>query len=93
MLIELLVFGKVLSKLLLIGPLYLYDFLFIVLSGFAIVGFYKKKKPVLLYSIFYLIGLSLIYVVYSLVTEAGPINYIIRQYSLFVYLGGLILFG
>lgn len=83
----LLLFGKEFSKFHLLGPLYLYDLLFIILGGFALVGFYKKKKPVLLYSIFFLIGLSLVYIAYSLISQAGPINYIVRQYALFVYLG------
>jgi len=84
----LLIFGKEFSKFHLLGPLYLYDFLFIVLGLFAVIGFYKKKKPVLLTPIFFLIGLSLVYIAYSLISKAGPINYIVRQYALFVYLGG-----
>jgi len=82
----LLIFDKTFSKFHLIGPLYLYDILLIILtlvSGFLVL---KSKLIVKEWSIVVLIGVAVLYVLYSFFILKTPTNYTVRQFAIIVYL-------
>ena len=87
----LLIFGKEFSKFHVAGPFYLYDTLFILLSLVAGIIFLRRPDKIWIGPFLLILGLSVIYVGYSFAVSAGPVNYIIRQYALFVYMGGMYL--
>ncbi len=87
----LLIFGKEFSKFHVAGPFYLYDSLFILLSLAAGILFFRRPDKTWNWPILLILGLSVIYAGYSFSVSLGPVNYLIRQYALFVYMGGMYL--
>ncbi len=87
----LLLFGKEFSKFHVIGSFYLYDILFLLLAGGSAIAFFRKRQPLIVWPILLILSVSVLYLVYSWFSDAGPLNYIIRQYGMFVYLGGMYL--
>ena len=82
LLFGLLILGTNFTKFNLVGPLYLFDLLFIML-GLSVIFF---LKPVLPYKpIFFILSLSLFYLAYSFSFDIR-LDLIIRQYALFGYL-------
>jgi hypothetical protein len=76
-------FGEHFSKFHLIGPLYLFDFTLII--GFFVSLFFIKSRlkfPI----IFFVIIISIIYLIYSIILNKVYFALIIRQFALFGYL-------
>lgn len=82
----LLIFDKTFSKFNLIGPLYLYDALLIALTLISIVYIIKNKIGLTLWPIQLLIGIASLYFIYSYSILESPLNYMIRQFALIIYL-------
>jgi len=88
-LIELqLIFGKKFTTFHLFGPLHLSDLLIFILGIASLVFIIRKgiRIPVS-WPLIALITVSFGYLIYSVLYEIGPLNYIIRHYTLFIYLG------
>jgi len=84
--ILLLLFDRSFSKLAIIEPLYVHDALLITATFFALIKFPIKVK---FKSLFLLINLSLIYLIYSLINSylsGNNIILVVRQFFLFFYL-------
>jgi len=82
----LLIFGKQFSKFHLFGPFHLADTCLLILAFFACISFLMRQKIILVKPVIALIAISLLYLSYSYFAELGPLNYLIRQFALFVYL-------
>ena len=83
-----LLFGKQFTTFHVIGPLFLSDLVFGILGLISFILILKNGKGIPLnVPLLVLLGLSLVYLVYSVLFSIGPINYIVRHYALFLYLG------
>ena len=83
----LLLFGETFSKFHLFGPFHLFDFSFILLAAWSSYYFFKQSKYFLIWPVLVILLLSVIYLAYSYFTHLGPVNYIVRQYAMFIYMG------
>lgn len=83
----LLIFGKEFSKFQLTGQLHLYDLLLLLLTAGAGINLIKKINKEWNIPILTILGASILYLLYSYFSKLGPLNYMVRQYALFVYLG------
>jgi hypothetical protein len=83
-----LIFGKQFTTFHIVGPLHLSDLVLAILAISGLVLIIVKKITLPLYwPLFGLLGISFIYLIYSFSAALGPLNYIIRHYALFIYLG------
>lgn len=82
----LLIFDKTFSKFNIIGPLYLYDALLIALTLISTIYIIKNKIRLTLWPIQLLIGIASLYFIYSYFILESPLNYMIRQFALIIYL-------
>ena len=82
----LLIFGREFSKFHLFSVFYLYDFLFILLGLIGLIVLIVNRKFSFHWPIISFIGISIIYLAYSLIFNIGPINYIARHFAIFAYL-------
>lgn len=83
----LLLFGETFSKFHVFGPFHLFDLSFLVLAVWSVYYFFKQPKSFLIWPIFIILAFSIAYLAYSYFTHLGPVNYIIRQYAMFFYMG------
>lgn len=84
----LLILGKDFAKLRLFWHFHLYDFSLLLLAVISAVTILLRKKSFSVYwPLLLLLGISFAYLIYSLVSQLGPLNYILRHYALFAYLG------
>lgn len=83
LLIALTLLGLSLSKFNLMGPLYLFDFLLIVL---LVLSFSVTNRKLLRTEALLPIGISIIYFISSLLISEAKIEYTIRQFSIFGYM-------
>lgn len=83
----LLIFGKEFSKFHLFWQFHLYDTLLFTLTVVSAVIFLKRKDRTWNIPIIVILAVSVVYLFYSYVAEFGPLNYLIRQYAMFLYLG------
>jgi len=83
----LLLFGETFSKFHLFGPFHLFDFSFILLAAWSSYYFFKQSKYFLIWPLLIILAFSVVYLAYSYFTLLGPVNYIIRQYAMFIYMG------
>lgn len=81
----LLIFGEEFSKFHLYGPFHLYDTLLLLLTAASIVLVIKYKNWQRNVPLILLVGISLVYLVWSYI-QGNPLNYLVRQYAVFVYL-------
>jgi len=85
LLMSLLFFGKAFSKVPLTSQLYLYDFLLLLVCGFALTGLRRKiQLPTLLIPL----GLSIFYLGVSIVKfyQTEYFVFVFRHYAIFIYL-------
>jgi len=84
----LLLFGETFSKFHLFGPFHLFDFSFLLLAGWSAWYYFKQPRAFLVWPVLFILGFSVIYLIYSYLAQLGPVNYMVRQYAMFVYMGG-----
>lgn len=82
----LLLFDKTFSKFNLVGPIYLYDVLLILLTLLSSAYIVKAKIKLGIWPIQLIVGVSVLYVLYSYFVLVSPLNYMIRQFAVIVYL-------
>lgn len=83
----LLLFGETFSKFHVYGPFHLFDLCFLLLSLWSLFYFVRRPKSFLVWPIIIILVFSVAYLFYSYFAKLGPINYMVRQYALFIYLG------
>lgn len=83
----LLVFGVKFSKFHIYGPIHLYDLILGILALTSLVIFQKRQQRIVIWSIAVILVISIIYLLYSFYFSLGPVEYILRQYTVFIYLG------
>ncbi len=84
----LLLLGKQFSKFHLFWQFHLYDFLFIILVLISLPIFLRRNERFWIRPLIALLGLSLVYFIYSYLCTLGPLQYMVRHYALFIYMGG-----
>ncbi len=83
----LLIFGETFSKFHLFGPVHLFDFSFLLLAAWSVWYYFKQPKAFLVWPVLIMLAFSVAYLAYSYFAHLGPVNYIVRQYAMFVYMG------
>ncbi len=83
----LLLFGKDFAKFHLFWYFHLYDFLFLALGVVSLVLYLKRGDRELLWPPIFLFVLSGVYFIYSFIVRVGPLEYMVRHYAIFGYLG------
>ncbi len=84
----LLLFGEIFSKFHVFGPFHLFDLSFVLLAVWSLYFYFKQPRAFLLWPLLLVLVFSVAYLAWSWVAALGPTNYMIRQYALFVYMGG-----
>jgi len=80
---SLVLFGTLFSKFHLSGPLYLHDFVLVIATMFSL---FQRKFTLIFFPIVFIVFISLVYLILSLLSVKVPIDITMRQYSIFGYL-------
>lgn len=79
----LVLFGTLFSKLHLFGPLYLHDFVLVIATMLSL---FQRKFKLIFLPVVFIVFISFLYLIHSLISVTVPIDTTIRQYSIFGYL-------
>jgi hypothetical protein len=79
----LVLFGTLFSKLHLFGPLYLHDFVLVIATMLSL---FQRKFKLIFLPVVFIVFISFLYLIHSLLSVTVPIDITMRQYSIFGYL-------